>query len=126
MKNDIRKRNIAVFLLLMPLLLSFLPMIWYESNDKVDWYLFSDNKRYLTNVIEDYADIIAFILIYFVGVIAIRNKWIQSAALFMFVLSCLDLAHLALFDMAIIYWFPKLLITFVVWKHLERFTIFLT
>ena len=44
--------------------------IFYNSDQEVSWYLFSDSKRYLCNVLEDYSNIIIFGVVFY----NFRNK----------------------------------------------------
>jgi len=107
-----------ILLLLIPL--SEIKAIFYNSDLKVDWYLFSDNKRFLCNVVEDYSNILIFgIVFYFLTFVRIDTK-VRSIALFLFVLNCLDLIHLSLMDMQYLV-IVKLLITYIICTLLKKF-----
>ena len=84
-------------------LLSLLPFgeikaIFYHSDLRVDWYIFSDNKRYLCNVLEDYAIAITFIVIFAYMYWAKKTPFGVEVIKFLFVVSLLDILHLGAFD----------------------------
>lgn len=64
------KLKLRHFLLLAMVPLSEIKAIFYNSDQKVSWYLFSDTKRYLCNVLEDYSNIIIFGVVFY----NFRNK----------------------------------------------------
>ena len=73
--------------------------LFFSSELKVAWYVFSSDKRYLCNVVEDYANIIilgsAFYYIAFIKI----DREIKQISLFLFVLTILDFIHLGLYDL---------------------------
>lgn len=109
------KHRIAAFALLSVLLLSFLPSIWYANYKSVDWYLLVDSKRYIDLVIEDYADLLSFTLIYWIAFRYTKQKIIRNAFWFLLILSGLDIIHLALWDMEIKLWLPKFITASGIW-----------
>jgi hypothetical protein len=106
-----------ILLLLIPL--SDIKAVFYNSDLKVSWYLFSDNKRYLCNVLEDYSNIIILsVVFYFLTFVKIDIKT-RNICLFLFILNVLDLIHLGLMDME--YFIPlKLLLAFIILKICNR------
>jgi hypothetical protein len=109
------------YLLLFIIPLSEIKSIFYDSDLKVDWYLFNDNKRYLCNVLEDYSNVVIFgIVFYYLAFLRIDLKC-RNIAVFLFVLNCLDLIHLSLIDMQY-FIIIKLLLTLLICKFLKRFT----
>jgi len=73
--------------------------LFYHSDSRVSWYLFSDNKRLLCNVVEDYANIIVFgFVFYYLAFVKIDTN-IRKLSLFLFIINALDLLHLGLMDL---------------------------
>lgn len=108
------------WLLLCLVPLSEIKAIFYNSELKVNWYLFSDNKKYLCNVVEDYSNILIFsIIFYFIAFLNI-DKLTRQIATYLFVLNTLDFIHLGLYDMqgflAI-----KLFITAIITHYVYRY-----
>jgi len=94
--------------------------IFYNSDKKVDWFLFNDNEKFLCNVLEDYSNILIFgVVFYFLTFVRIDTK-IRNTALFLFVLNCLDLIHLSLMDMQY-FVIVKLFIAYIICKLLKKF-----
>lgn len=73
--------------------------IFYHVDMKVSWYLFSDHERQICMVIEDYANIIIFGVVFWCIYIETRDLILKQIALFLFILNALDLLHLGLYDM---------------------------
>jgi len=87
------------FLLLLLIPLSEIKAIFYNVDMAVSWYLFSNHQRQVCMVIEDYANIIIFgVLFYFLAFIK-RDIITIQIGLFLFILNALDLIHLGLYDM---------------------------
>ena len=107
-----------ILLLLIPL--SEIKAIFYKSNLKVDWYLFSDDKKYLCNVIQDYSNVLIFgIVFYYLSFVRIDVK-LKNICIYLFVLNALDLIHLGLMDMQYLV-FLKLIIAYVICTLLKKF-----
>ena len=115
------KSKYLILLLLVPL--SEVKALFYNSDLRVSWYLFSDNKRYLCNVIEDYSNILIFgIVFYYMAFVKIDIN-IRKICLFLFILNAFDLIHLGLLDMQI-FILLKLVITYIIyrfWLKLKAF-----
>ncbi len=110
-----------ILLLLVPL--SEAKALFYSSNEKVSWYLFSSNKRFLCNVVEDYANIIILSTVfYYLAFVKIDIK-IRNICLFLFVLNVLDLIHLGLMDLELFIGL-KLLLAYIILKGCSRLRIF--
>lgn len=86
-----------IILLLIPL--SEIKAIFYNSDLKVSWYLFSDHKRYLCNVLEDYSNSIIFLVLF--GYVAFDklDNITKNIFSYLFFLNVLDFIHLGLMDM---------------------------
>ena len=93
-----------------------LKAIFYHLNTKVDWYLLSDNERYIDNVMEDYGNAVAFITI-FAYIIFARQKTTleKNICKLYFVIACLDLLHLGAYDMQGLL-FTKLVLALAIWS----------
>jgi len=63
MKNNIKH---IILLLLIPM--SEIKAIFYDDETKVSWFLFSDHKKYICNVLEDYSNIIIIGVILFYSI----------------------------------------------------------
>lgn len=115
------KNKYLILLILVPL--SEMKALFYNSGLKVSWYLFSDNTRYLCNVIEDYSNIFIFgVVFYYLAFVKI-DITIRKICLFLFVLNALDLIHLGLMDC--IYFVPlKLLLTLFALKICIKLKLF--
>ena len=90
-----KSKHLILFLLLP---LSEIKSIFYKSDKKVDWFLFSDNKRFLCNVLEDYSNIIIIGVILYYYLFTIRDQISKQIIFFLFVLNALDLLFLGLMD----------------------------
>lgn len=114
------KSKYIILLLLVPL--SEMKALFYNSEIKVDWFLFSDEKRFLCNVVEDYSNIIIFgIVFYYLAFVKI-DKVIKRICLFLFILNALDLIHLGLLDMQ--YLIPlKLIFAYIILKICNKLRI---
>ena len=85
------------------ILFSLLPLseiksIFYKSDLKVDWYLFSDHKKFLCNVLEDYSNIIIIGIILYFYLFTKSDIISRQIIFFLFVLNGLDLLFLGLMD----------------------------
>lgn len=84
-----------IFLLaLIPL--SEIKALFYNSDKKVSWYIFTDEKKFLCNVLEDYSNAIIFAVIFFYFTFLKLDFKTKRISLFLFCLSTLDIFHLAL------------------------------
>lgn len=112
------------FLLLVLVPLSEAKALFYNSDLRVSWYLFSDKKRFLCNVVEDYSSILIFgILFYYLAFVKI-DITIRKICLFLFILNAFDLIHLGLIDCS--YFVPlKLLFTYITLRLCSRLRPFL-
>lgn len=118
------KSKHLLLLILVPL--SEMKALFYDSDLRVSWYLFSDNKRYLCNVIEDYSNILIFGIVFYYMAFVRFDITIRKICLFLFVLNVYDLIHLGLLDC--IYFVPlKLLLTYFtiqLCSRLKHFSIY--
>jgi len=101
------KSKNLILLLLVPL--SEIKAIFYRCDIKVSWYLFSDNKKYLCNVIEDYSNIFIIGIIFYYSLFVKFDLHTKQIILLLFILNGFDLLFLGLFDNA--YFLLKLPLT---------------
>lgn len=110
-----------ILLLLIPL--SEIKALFYNSNLKVSWYLFSDNKRFLCNVLEDYSNMVIFgVVFYYLAFIKVDLRT-RNISIFLFIINALDFIHLGLMDMQ--YFIPlKLLLAYIILNLCNKLKIF--
>jgi hypothetical protein len=115
------KSKYWILLLLIPL--SEIKALFYNSNLKVSWYLFSDNKRFICNVLEDYSNMLIFgVVFYYLAFVKIDLR-IRNISIFLFIINALDLLHLGLMDME--YFIPlKLLFSYIILRLCNKLKIF--
>jgi hypothetical protein len=87
------------FILLLLVPLSEAKALFYNSDKKVSWYLFSEHKRYLCNVVEDYSNILIMTTIFYYISFVKLDLITKKICLFLFVANILDLIHLGLMDL---------------------------
>lgn len=110
-----------ILLLLIPL--SEIKALFYNSDTRVSWYLFSDNERFLCNVLEDYSNTIIFgIIFYYLAFVKVDLK-LRNICIFLFIINALDLLHLGLMDQT--YFVPvKLVLAFIILKICNKLRVF--
>ena len=114
------KSKHLILLFLIPL--SEIKALFYSSDLKVSWYLFSDHKRFICQVLEDYANIIILSTVFYYLCFLTIDKKTKQIAGFLFIINILDFIHLGLMDMQ--YFTPlKLLLAFVIFKICSRLRI---
>jgi len=86
-----------ILLLLIPF--SEIKAIFYNVDMAVAGYLFSDHKRQICMVVEDYCNIIIIGVVMGFFVFSKRDKISVQIVLFLFILNALDFLHLGLYDM---------------------------
>lgn len=91
-----RNRKNVILLILIPL--SEIKSIFYESNKKVSWFLFSDNERYLCNVLEDYSNTIIIGVVFYYALFVKYNLVTKKILSFLFIVNALDFVFLGLMD----------------------------
>jgi hypothetical protein len=91
------KSKHLILLLLVPL--SEAKALFYNWDSKVSWYFFSDNKRFLCNVVEDYSNIIIMATIFYYITFVKLDLKTRNICLFLFILNILDFIHLGLLDL---------------------------
>lgn len=90
------KSKYLILLSLIPL--SEIKAIFYNSDIRVSWYLFSDNKRFLCNVLEDYSNCIIIGTFIFYSIFVKLDIVCKQILLFLFIINALDLVFLGLMD----------------------------
>jgi hypothetical protein len=100
-----------ILILLVPL--SEMKALFYSSNEKVSWYVFTDHKKLMCNVLQDYSNVVIFgVIFYYLAFIKV-DLYTRSIAIYLFILNALDLLHLGLMDMQ--YFIPlKLLLAYII------------
>lgn len=109
-----------IILLLIPL--SEIKSIFYNSDIRVSWYLFSNQKRYLCNVLEDYSQIIIFGVLFYYCAFKKLDNITKNIFTYLFFLNILDLIHLGLMDMQFLI-MPKLIMAYgiyYIWSKLRN------
>lgn len=110
-----------ILLLLVPF--SEIKALFYNSDLKVYPSFFSAEKRYLCNVVEDYCNIIIFlVLFYFVTFIKI-DRTTRKICFFLFILTILDFIHLGFLDMQFLI-IPKLILSYIIFFVCKKLRIF--
>lgn len=110
-----------ILILLVPL--SEAKALFYNSDLKVSWYLFSDHKRYLCNVVEDYSNIIIMSIIFYYITSVKLDLITRKICLFLLVVNILDLIHLGLMDLEY-FMAVKLLLAYIILKICNRLKTF--
>jgi len=87
------------FLLLLLIPFSEIKAIFYNVDMAISGYLFSDHKRQICLVVEDYCNIIIIGVVMGFFVFSKRDKISTQIVLFLFILNALDFLHLGLYDM---------------------------
>lgn len=113
-----RLKHLILFLIIP---LSEIKAIFYKSDLKVSWYLFSDNKKFLCNVLEDYSNIIIFGVVFYFLAFDKPDRITKEIAKYIFILNALDFIHLGLMDMQflVIVKFFLAYIIYILWSRLK-------
>lgn len=90
------KSKYLILLSLIPL--SEIKSIFYDSDIRVSWYLFSDNKRFLCNVLEDYSNIIIIGIVFYYSLFIKLDIVCKQILFFLFIINALDFVFLGLMD----------------------------
>lgn len=91
-----QNRKNVTLLILIPL--SEIKSMFYESNEKVSWYIFSDHKKFICNVLEEYSNCIV------IGVFAFYTLFVKleiktkKILFFLFIINAIDFVFLGLMD----------------------------
>jgi len=102
------------------ILLSLVPLsevkaVFYNSGLKVRYALFSDNKKFLCNVLEDYSNIIIVgIVFYFLAFVKL-DFITKQIALFLFIINGLDFVFLGLMDN--LFYLLKIPLSFLIFAY---------
>lgn len=97
--QTINKMRIKHIILLFLIPFAEAKAIFYNIDMKVSWYLFSDHKRQLCMVVEDYCNIIIFGVVFWYIYKETRDLILKQITLFLLILNALDFVHLGLYDM---------------------------
>lgn len=110
-----------ILILLIPF--SEIKAIFYNVDMAVSGYLFSDHKRQLCLVVEDYCNIIIIGVVLWYLFEDTKDKILKQIVLFLFILNALDFVHLGLYDMQGFIGLKLLLsygIYYKLWSKLKR------
>jgi len=91
-----KNRKSLALLCLIPL--SEIKAIFYESDLRVSWYLFSDNRKLMCNVLEDYSNIVIIGVILFYAIFVKLEVITKQIILFLFIINAYDFLFLGLMD----------------------------
>ncbi|MNY08875.1 hypothetical protein D3C86_1417530 [compost metagenome] len=106
------KRKYIILLLLIPL--SEIKAIFYDYDEKVSWYIFSDNKRFACNIIENYTNTIVYGVLLFYPLFVKMDIICKQIYLFLLVTCFYDFVFTALFDNNYFYCkIPLIVISFI-------------
>lgn len=72
--------------------------IFYYSDIRVSWYLFSDNKRFLCNVLEDYSNVLIIGIVFYYSIFVKLDIVCKQILFFLFIINALDFVFLGLMD----------------------------
>jgi len=105
-----RSKHILL-LLLVPL--SEIKALFYNSDLKVRFSLYSEEKKYLCNVVEDYSNVLIYGVLFYYFAFSKQDINSRRICVFLFILNALDLLHFGLMDSSILV-VPKLGIAFLI------------
>lgn len=110
------KSKHILLLLLIPL--SEIKAIFYNSDIKVAWFLFTEKKKFLCNVLEDYSNMIIIgVVFYFIAFL--KNDLItRKICLFLFIINFLDFIFIGL--MGNEFYLLKLPLSIITYNYLCR------
>lgn len=86
-----------ILLLLVPL--SEIKALFYNSDLKIQYSIFTDEKKYLCNVVEMYSNIFIFGFIFWFFVYSKQDMISRKICLGLFILNALDFLHFGLMDL---------------------------
>ena len=78
--------------------LSEVKAVFYQSDLKVRYALFSDNKKFLCNVLEDYSNILIIGVVFYFLAFLKADFVTKQIALFLFIINGLDFVFLGLMN----------------------------
>lgn len=90
------KSKYLILLSLIPL--SEIKSIFYDSEIRVSWYLFSENKRFMCNVLEDYSNILIIGIVFYYSLFIKLDIVCKQILFFLFIINALDFVFLGLMD----------------------------
>jgi len=91
-----RNRKKLILLALIPF--SEIKSIFYESDLRVSWYLFSDNKRLMCNVLETYSNSIIIGAVLYYSIFVKKDLETKQVLFFLLIINALDFVFLGLMD----------------------------
>jgi len=88
-----------ILLFLIPL--SEIKSIFYDSDIKVAWYLFAEEKKFLCNVLENYSNMIIIGVVFYFITFLKPDIITKKICLFLFIVNALDFAFIGLMGNAL-------------------------
>lgn len=86
------------FILLLLVPFSEIKALFYNSELKVKYSFFTEDTKYLCNVLEDYSNIIILSVLFYLFALSKQDIISRKICLFLFILNSLDIVHLGLMD----------------------------
>jgi hypothetical protein len=108
-----------ILLMLVPL--SEIKALYYNSELSVRFSLYTHEKKYLCNVLEDYSNVIIFSAVFYFFVFSKQDMISRKIILGLFVLNTLDFFHFGIMDIPF-FVIPKIALTFLItwlWLRLK-------
>lgn len=102
-----------ILLLLVPL--SEVKAVFYNSDLKVKYALFSDNKKFLCNVLEDYSNIIIVGVVFYFLAFLKPDFLTKQISLLLFIINALDFVFLGLMDN--LFYLLKIPLSFLIFAY---------
>jgi hypothetical protein len=102
------------------ILLSLIPLsevkaVFYQSDLKVRYAIFSENKMYLCNVLEEYSNIIILGTVFYFLAFIKPDFATKQIALFLFIINGLDFVFLGLMDN--LFYLLKIPLSFILFAY---------
>ena len=79
-------------------LLSEAKALFYYSSEKIRFTIFSDEKKFLCNVVEDYSNVLIFGILFYYFAFSRQDIISRKICVFLFILNTLDLVHFGFLD----------------------------
>ena len=102
-----------ILILLVPL--SEMKALFYNSDIRVYYSFFSQEKKYLCNVVEMYSNLLIFSILFFLFAFLKQDLISRKICLFLFVINLLDLIHFGFMDVPY-FVIPKLCISYIIFR----------
>lgn len=101
-------------ILILIVLLSEAKSLFYFSSEKIRFTIFSEEKKFLCNVVEDYSNVLIFGILFYYFAFLKQDIISRKICVFLFVLNTLDLLHFGFLDIPY-FVVPKLGLAFLIY-----------